>query len=117
MVDESAEGHLESGEAAVTTISALATEYVKAPVAATINGSAVDPTADTVTVAWARPGDTPTSFGSASWEADATTTPNTYLARRLVTAGDLAVGPWVMWVKVAHSPETIVKPAGVFEVT
>lgn len=99
-------------------ISSASTEYVKAPVAATINGAAVDITDDTVTVAWARPSDTPDpgDFASASWETDTTTTPDTYLARRLVTAGDLALGAWVMWVKVVHSPETIVRAAGVFTV-
>jgi hypothetical protein len=97
-------------------ISILSTEYVKAPVAAVVNGATVDPTSDTVTVAWARPGDEPTAFSAASWETDSTTTPTTYLARRLLTAGDLAAGPWVMWVKVVHSPETIVVPAGVFTV-
>lgn len=98
------------------TISTLATEYVKAPVAAKISGVAVDISGDTVTVAWARPGDPPGTFSAASWETDATTVPTTYLARRLVTAGDLAVGAWVMWVKVVHAPETIVIPAGVFTV-
>ena len=97
-------------------ISRLSTEYVKAPVTATISGAAADPTGDTVTVAWARPGDEPSAFSAASWETDATTTPTTYLARRLVTAGDLATGQWVMWVKVVHSPETIVTAAGVFTV-
>ena len=99
-------------------ISHLSTEYVKAAVAATIDGAVVNPTSDTVTVAWMRPSNEPgdSDYASASWETDATTNPDTYLARRLITAGDLAVGPWVMWVKVAHSPETIVRAAGVFEV-
>ena len=98
------------------SISALSTEYVKAKVAAKISGAWADLSGDTVAVAWARPGDAPTGFSTASWETDSTTTPTTYLARRLVTAGDLAVGQWVMWVKVVHSPETIVEPAGVFTV-
>lgn len=106
---------MDHGEAAVK-ISALSTVYVKAPVSATIAGAAVDISGDTVTVAWARPGDTPVSFSAASWETDATTSPATYLARRLVTAGDLSPGSWVMWVKVAHSPETFVEAAGIFTV-
>ena len=99
-------------------ISTLSTEYVKARVSATINGLAVDISGDTVTVAWKRPGDAPVGgdFSSGTWETDATTSPTTYLARRLLSAGGLAVGQWVMWVKVVHGSETMVRQAGVFEV-
>jgi len=100
-------------------ISHLTTEYVKAPVSAEVNGVAVDLSGDTVTVAFKKPGVDPSGgdFSSASWETDATTSPTTYLARRLVTTGDLAVGQWVMWVKVVHGAETMVRDVGMLTVT
>lgn len=102
----------------VLRIDASADLYVKAPISAKVNGATIDVTALTVSVAWKKPGDRPTAgdFSAATWDTDATTNPTTYLAKRLVSAGDLAVGQWVMWVKVVRAPETFIEPAGMFEV-
>lgn len=99
-------------------IAATSVEYVKVPVSVTESGAAVDPTADTVQMAFTT-GSGPESgdWKTASWETDATTTPDTYYARCLVgSAVTLAAGTYTVWVKVTDSPETPVKRAGLVRV-
>ena len=98
-------------------ISALSLEYVRVPVAAKQAGAVVNPTADTVTMAFSAAGVDPVAgdYKTASWETDATTTPSTYYARCLVgPAGTvtLAAGTYEVWVKVTDSPEIPVKRSG-----
>jgi hypothetical protein len=103
----------------VLTFSRTSTRYVKARVSAEIAGAPVDPTSDAVAMAFlGNPDAIPSEgdFSAGSWETDATTTPATYRARRLVTAGDLTPGIYYAWVKVVHSPETIIEPSGPFRV-
>lgn len=100
-------------------ISASSIEYVRVPVSATASGSAVDPTADTVQMAFLATSAAPVSgdWKTASWETDATTTPDTYYARCLVgSAITLTAGTYTVWVKVTDSPETPVKRAGLLRV-
>jgi hypothetical protein len=99
------------------TISTASLEYVLIPVAARASGASVDPTGDTVQMAILSTEDAPVSgdFKTASWETDATTTPDTYYARCLVGTGGaivLAAGLYQVWVKITDSPEAPVKPAG-----
>ena len=59
-------------------------------------------------------------YKTSSWETDATTTPNTYLARCLVGPGGtvaLAAGTYEVWVKITDSPEIPVLRSGTLVVT
>lgn len=104
-------------------ISVLDLEYVRVPVSAKTAGADVNPTSDTVVMAFtAIPGVDPVGgdWKTSSWETDATTTPSTYYARCLIGPGGtiaLAVGSYQVWVKVTDSPEVPVKRAGVLVVT
>ena len=100
-------------------IAASSVEYVRVPVSASEAGSTVDPTADTVQMAFISGASAPASgdWKTASWETDATTTPDTYYARCLVgSAITLTAGTYTVWVKVTDSPETPVKRAGLLRV-
>lgn len=97
----------------------LSTEYVKVPVSARESGANVDPTATTVQMAFPAVDADPISgdWKSASWETDTTTDPDTYLARCLVgSAVTLAVGVYDVWVKIAASPEVVVRRSGFLKV-
>ena len=98
-------------------ISELSLEYVRVPVSAKQSGLTVDPTADTVKLAFSAAGVDPSSgdYKTSSWETDATTTPATYYARCLVgPAGTvaLAAGTYEVWVKITDSPEIPVLRSG-----
>lgn len=87
-------------------LSAQSTVYVKVPVTATVNGAAVDPTTDTVALAFPVSGVTPASddWHTGSWETSGTT----HYARLLVGpngALNLAAGSFDVWVKVTDNPE------------
>ncbi|GIH07420.1 hypothetical protein Rhe02_54870 [Rhizocola hellebori] len=100
-------------------LSVLAVTYVKVPVRVTESGASVDPTGATVQMAFTASDVDPVSgdWKTASWETDATTTPDTYLARCLVgSAVTLAVGTYDVWVKILASPETVVDRAGFLKV-
>lgn len=101
------------------TISHLSKEYVRVPVRATEAGAPVDPTADTVTMAFAAAGVQPSSWNTASWETDPTATPARYFARCLVGPGAvvLAAGRYVVWLKITDNPEAPVLAAGDLTVT
>ena len=86
------------------------------------SGAAVNPTADTVTMAFTAAGvdPVPGDYKTSTWETDATTTPSTYYARCLVgPAGTvaLAAGTYEVWVKITDSPEVPVKRSGTLVVT
>jgi hypothetical protein len=102
-------------------ISTASLEYVRVPVAAKVDGAAHDPTEDTVTMAFLATTAAPASgdWKTASWETDTGPDPDTYYARCLVGTGGavvLTAGVWHVWVKVADSPETPVKRAGLIRV-
>lgn len=87
-------------------------EYVRARVVVKKSGVVVDPTGDTVTMAFVAPGAVPAigDWKVSSWETDTTTTPDTYWARCLVgTAVTLTADDYSVFVKIADSPETPVK--------
>lgn len=89
-------------------------EYVRVPVKATEAGVPVNPTVDVVSMAFEHPGSRPAAWHTASWETDATAQPSKYYARCLVGPGHvpLEAGTYVVWVKVADSPETPVLRSG-----
>lgn len=102
-------------------ISASSLEYVRVTVQASASGSAVDPTGDTVQLAFMSTSAAPASgdLKAASWETDSTTTPPTYKARCLVGTGGavaLTAGTYHVWVKVTDSPETPLRRAGLLRV-
>lgn len=102
-------------------VSALSLEYVRVRVQATNAGAAVDPSGDTVVMAFPVAGTAPVSgdWKTAGWETDTTTSPDTYYARCLVgPAGTiaLAAGVYDVWVKVTDSPETPAMKSGRLEV-
>lgn len=89
-------------------ISSQSRQYVKVPVAAKLAGAAVNPTGDTVQMAFPFTGADPATWYAAAWETDSTSSPATYLARTTVGPGGtavLAVGTYDVWVKVTDSPE------------
>lgn len=107
------------------TFSATSLEHVLASVAAQRNGSPVNPTADTVQMAFiSSPRETaaPTAgdWKTASWETNTAPEPDQYTAVCLVGPGGaitLTAGTYYVWVKISDSPEVPVAYAGVVRVT
>jgi hypothetical protein len=103
----------------VVSISSLSTQYVKVPIRIRESGSAVDPTASTVTFAYTANATTEpgaSDWVTGSWE----TAGSTYYARVLTGPdgdADPGDGTWTLWVKVVRDPETIVLPAGTVVIT
>lgn len=101
--------------------SSLATLQIQVPVSAILNGVAnYNPTADTVQFAFMPPGVNPgtTDWKTGSW----TTNPGPqYMAQVLVGPGTggvvLAVGVYVIWLKVIDNPETFIPAGGVGSLT
>lgn len=101
--------------------SVLSLNYVRVPVAARAAGSVINPTTDTVAMAFTSPGVDPVSgdWKTASWETDSSTTPDTYFARCLVgPSGTLALmaGTYDVWVRVTDNPEVPVELVGQLEI-
>lgn len=110
-----------AGSVRVLTCSVLDLQYRRVPVVARSAGVIVDPTGDTVVMAFTAPDVDPIvgDWKTASWEADATTTPTTYFARCLVGPNGtiaLAAGTYDIYVKVTDSPEIPVMKAGNLQV-
>lgn len=107
-----------SNPAPIHRVAALSKEYVKVPVAATVNGATYNPTVDAVTIAFKKPAETPAAneFLAASWE----TINGKYYARALIGPGGgvttLTPGRWNVWVKVTDNPEIPVIDAGQIEI-
>jgi hypothetical protein len=111
----------QGGTVGPAQISASSLEYVRVQVAAFASGVAVNPTSDTVTLAFMSGSAVPASgdWKTGSWDTDSTTTPATYRARCLVGTGGAIVltpGIYAVWVKVTDAPETPVKQAGALKV-
>ena len=91
-------------------------EYVRVRVVAKKLGAVVDPTGDTVAIAFTNPGAVPVSgdWKTAAWETDTSTAPHTYWAVCLVGTGGavtLTEGEYSVFVKITDSPEVPVKRA------
>lgn len=89
-------------------ISALSRQYVKVPVAVRLAGAAVNPTTDTVQIAFPPVGTAPQTWINAAWEIDSSASSPVYLARCTVGPGGavtLTPGPYDIYVKVTDSPE------------
>lgn len=102
----------------MATISSLSIVYVKIPVAAIESGAVIDPTTATVTMAFPAVGVEPVSgdWKTATWETDATRTPDRYYARCLVGPSGtvtLTDGTYDVWTKITGiTPEVPVLKAG-----
>lgn len=98
---------------ATIRISSLSLEYVRAQVAATVVGAAIDPSTDTVKMAFTAPGINPVTgdWHSAIWE---TVGANHYALCLVGPGGTVAlpVGRYRVTVKVTDSPEVPVQDAG-----
>jgi hypothetical protein len=98
--------------------SVLSLEYVRVKVMATEDGAPVNPTSDTVQMAFPLIEIDPTvpDWQTAEWEIAG----NTYFARCLVGPTgtiDLPVGLYDVWVKVVTTPESPVMRSGRLGVT
>lgn len=101
----------------VLTKSVLSTRNVRVQVSDEVNGSVlVDPTGDTVAFAFMAPGVDPDLLDliTASWQTVGT---NFYAILAVGPAGhNLAVGTYIIWIKITDSPEIPVEPVGVLRV-
>lgn len=102
--------------------SSLADEYVRVRVSATLEGNLVDPTFDSVQMAFMQAGAEPAGgdWSDAVWEVDQTTDPATYFAQCLVGPSadvTLADGEYAIWLKVIDSPESPVRNVGRLVIT
>jgi hypothetical protein len=105
------------------TLSHLSTEYVQIPVSATVAGQPHDPTSDTVQFAFlasqtASP--QPADWVAASWST-ASDAAYPYTAQCLVGPGagaaiSLAVGSYVIWLKITDNPEIPVRQVGILNI-
>lgn len=99
------------GGLTVEEISTASLQYVLVDISAEAAGAAVNPTSDTVQMAFLTSDSAPSvgDWKTASWETDAGTDPDTYSARCLVGTGGavaLSAGTYNVWVKISDSPET-----------
>jgi hypothetical protein len=101
------------GVVQIDTLSALATMYVPVgPVRAVVDGLAVNPTADVVSMAFVGLSDTPVSgdWKAASW--DQAPIQGDYIIQCLVGPSGgvttLTPGQYAVWVKIVDNPETVI---------
>ncbi len=103
----------------VLTIPAASLEYVRVPVQAVSNGVWLDPTADTVKMAFLATFDEPAAgdWKTATWN---TVGGGLYQAQCLVGPTGtvtLTAGTWYLWVQITATPEAVVRQAGQLQVT
>lgn len=94
------------------TVSVLSTEYIRVPVTASVNNAPYNPSGDVVQFAFTT-GANPTSGDWHPGLWDSVIGP--YVAQCLIgPAGGvaLAVGTWVIWVKITDNPEVPVRSVG-----
>jgi|SRR5579884_95892 len=102
---------------ALLELSALSTQYVSVAVSAQVAGVAINPTGDTVQMAFTAQNVAPQSgdWKTASWDTYSTT-PVSYAAKCLVGPSGVvsmtAGSTYDVYVKVADNPETPVLKAG-----
>jgi len=99
------------------TQSSLSTEYVRVPVSASVDGAPINPISDVVTMAFPVAGNTPTTWYSASWETDNTTTPPTLYVKCLVgpSPGLVTLTPntlFDVYTKIVDNPESPARNTG-----
>lgn len=101
------------------TQSALSTELVQIKVAVTVNGAPYNPSSDVVAMAFMPSGTNPTTsdWKTGSWQTDPGPT---YWAQCLVGPANggvvLAVGSYVVWLKIVDNPEVPVRQVGILQI-
>jgi hypothetical protein len=107
--------------ALLKSIPSLSTEPIQVSVSATVNGSAINLTSDTVQFAFTSgvsPG--PTDWHNGTWEALSYAGSTVYIAECQIGPGSavpLAVGTWTVWVKVIDNPDVPVRQVGLLQIT
>ena len=110
----------EVGDLEVTAISSQSLEYVRVgPVSAQANGVFINPTSDTVRMAFMASTVAP---GVSDWKAATWNTVgvNQYQIQCLVGPGGattLTTGYWYVWVQITDNPEVIVRAVDILQVT
>ncbi len=109
-------GIVGGGRAVIQSV--LSTSYVQVPVQAYVDGEPLNPTSDTVEMAFVTVGSDPGSgdWKTASWD---TAPGGTYLVQCLVgPAGDavLARGIYGAWTRITDSPEVPINQVGVLQI-
>ncbi len=100
----------------VVTVPAISLEYVRIPVTAMVGGQSINPTSDTVQMAFLPTSTAQPASGdwkTASWDP-APTTGGKYLAQCLIGPGGtvtLTAATWWIWVKVTDNPEVPIRSA------
>lgn len=89
-------------------ISSLTQEYLEIQISCSI-----DPRSYPVYVAFAQPGQDPSTWLTASWKPDET---DPYACQILIGANTMAKGRYEVWVKIAANPEIPVRWTGSLEV-
>lgn len=104
-------------------ISSTTREYVRVRVAAVESGVTVDPTTATVEFAAVAVAAEPSTWTAGGWETDATTDPDSYYARILVSgpggggALTLADGTYDWWIRITDVTERVSRRVGTLIVT
>jgi hypothetical protein len=102
-------------------MSALSTEYVIVPVSARVDGVLINPTGDAVAFAFKVLGVDPgnTDWLTGSW-ASTSALNNFYQAQVLIGPdgpNTLALGTWVIWLRITDNPEVPVRQVGTLTIT
>lgn len=94
-------------------IHVASTEYLRVPIASTVDGATVDITSDAVEVAVVASGTAlaEADWADGTWETDTVNSVDTYYARLLITAGDFTEGWYRVYVRITDDPETPVVEA------
>jgi Spherulation-specific family 4 len=111
-----------TGGLTVIRQSSLSTEFIRYQVQATLNGMTYNPTADIVQFAFLPLGTYPSggSWVAGSWETTTQFGGTQYLARCLVGptgTTTLTKGDYVVWIKIADTPEVPVRNLGTLQIT
>lgn len=111
---------LGGGSPVLLSLPSITLEYVRIPVTASSQGLFVNPTTNTVQMAFIVGSSAPQSgdWKTATWDQTAQPT-TTYVAQCLVGPGGtitLAVGQYQVWLKLIDLPEIIERPAGVLNI-
>jgi hypothetical protein len=98
-------------------VSSQSTEYVLVGVTAVVGGTLIDPTGDTVQMAFVAPNISPGSgdWKAAGWEVNTVSQPHTYSVKCLIGPGGtitLSPGTYDAWVKITDNPESPIQKSG-----
>ena len=103
------------------TIDRDSRQYVQAQVAATVAGQPYNPSTDLVDFAFTTGSNRPDTWYTGSWDTRATNGTHTYWAQILIGPGSsgpiLAVGRYMVWIRITDNPEQPIIPVGWLAIT